>query len=89
MVKSPAASRPVEPAALKGVDQFVGEQLTLLRMKAGVSQTELAELLCVPVSFVEHFEAGAKRIGATQLFKLAGHLNVPVATFFGIELEVA
>ncbi len=89
MVNSPASSKPVFREERPGVDQFVGEQLTNLRTKAGASQIELAELLSVPLSLVQDFEAGTKRIAAAQLFKLAGHLNVPVAAFFGIELEVA
>ena len=71
------------------VDEFVGSKLEELRLASNQSDSDLGTLLSVPTSDIPKFVSGRKRISAAQLFVLARHFGVPVAAFFGIELEAA
>jgi transcriptional regulator with XRE-family HTH domain len=72
-------------AALVGqgaVDLHVGERLKSFRLRYGISASEIAALLSVSQRQIQRFEAGHKRISASQLFMLARHFDVTVAAFF-------
>ncbi len=67
---------------LNAVDVHVGERVQLCRTQLGIAREELARALGVDAETMASFETGHRRIGAAQLFALAGELNVPIAYFF-------
>jgi len=68
------------------VDVIVGRRLRELRMLAGLSQSDLAATIGLTFQQLQKYERGVNRISASKLYLLAGHLCVPVSTFF-VDLE--
>jgi len=66
----------------KEVDEFVGDQIRMLRLLRGVSREYLAEKLNVPFYKIGRYERGEERVGASKAVRLAEVLKVPVAYFF-------
>ncbi len=64
------------------IDAYVGERVRLRRTLLGISQTKLAEVLGVTFQQVQKYERGTNRIGASNLYKIAKALGVPVSYFF-------
>jgi len=64
------------------VDIHVGKRLKAFRVRESLSSADLASVLSVTPRLIEVFEAGRKRLSASQLFILSRHLDVPVAAFF-------
>jgi len=79
----------LRPGGGPSVDQFVGDKLKNFREEAGESQAAVASILRLSLAEMHKLELGKKRISASQLFVLARHFNVPVASFFGVKLEAA
>ena len=63
-------------------DGIVGNNIRVLRLERGMSQTRLAEKLDVTFQQVQKYENGANRVGAGRLFKIAAVLGVPVKMLF-------
>lgn len=57
------------------------------RVKAGLSQSDVAEKLGVSVSSYSGYERGARDPSVAQLTKLAEILSIPVAVFFGSKMQ--
>lgn len=72
-----AASRKPDP-----IDTFVGTRIALRRAAMGLSQTALAQRLGVSFQQVQKYEAGANRIPASRLHRLAVVLATSPAAFF-------
>ena len=64
------------------IDVHVGKRLRLLRLSAGMSQTQLAEAVGVTFQQVQKYEKGSNRISASRLFELASILGVDISFFF-------
>lgn len=71
------------------VDRFVGDKLRGFRESTGLALQDLAAHLAISCEKIAEFEAGTVRIPAPTLFLLARRFGVPVAAFFGIDLERA
>ena len=65
------------------VDVQVGSRIRLLRQRAQMSQTDLAEQLGVTFQQVQKYEKGMNRIGAGRLTKIAAVLGMPVSELLG------
>jgi len=68
------------PASL--VDKSVGSRIRSRRIELGLSQEHLANALGTTVAQIGSWEAGASRIGATNLRTLTKILDVPPGFFF-------
>ena len=68
------------PASL--VDKSVGSRIRSRRIELDLSQEHLASALGTTVAQIESWEAGASRIGATNLRTLTKILDVPPGFFF-------
>ncbi len=64
--------------------QIVGTQLRARREANGQTRIDVAALTGVAEAVVDAWESGEAQIPAGQLYRLAKHFRVPVASFFGI-----
>lgn len=64
------------------VDQHVGKRMKARRVGLRISQTDIGKKLGVTFQQIQKYENGSNRIGASNLFKLAGALKVQVSYFF-------
>ncbi len=74
--------RPWGPEVLRLIDEHVGRQLKERRLTIRITQLELAEILNVPKSLLEKYEAGEVSIPAGNLFKAANVLEVRTGYVF-------
>lgn len=63
------------------------EQLKMLRKEKGLSQQELADMLCVVRQTVSKWEKGLSLPDADMLIKLANALGISVNELLGIQME--
>jgi transcriptional regulator with XRE-family HTH domain len=68
--------------AAGSVDRKLGERVRARRLKIGMSQERLADLLGVTFQQVQKYEKGVNRIAASRLHDIAAALEMPVARFF-------
>ena len=71
------------------VDFEVGRRVRLERLKAGLSQTALAEQIGVTFQQVQKYENGTNRVAPGRLSQIARILNLPISSFFEIEAKDA
>ena len=64
------------------VDRWVGSWVRIKRTSRGMAQQEFCKLLGMDGNDLAAFEAGAKRINANLLFRIAKSLDVPPDYFF-------
>jgi DNA-binding transcriptional regulator YiaG len=64
------------------VDMWIGSRVRIKRTSRGMSQQEFCKLLGVSGNDLAAFEAGAKRINANLLFRVAKSLDVRPDYFF-------
>jgi DNA-binding transcriptional regulator YiaG len=64
------------------VDVWIGSRLRIRRASRGMSQREFSKLLGIDQSDLAAFEAGAERIKANLLFRIAESLDVRPDYFF-------
>ena len=64
------------------VDAAVGERIHVLRLERGLDRNELAASIGASAHDVQMFEAGARRVGAARLARIAKALGVGVGAFF-------
>lgn len=64
------------------VDRCVGARLREIRMRAGLSQHDLAEKLGISFQQVQKYEKGANRLSASKLWQACKALKVPIASLF-------
>lgn len=69
------------------LEQF-GERVRSLRLKAGLSQEELADLIGIHRTYIGGVERGERNLGLMNVLRIADALNIaPAALFKGIERE--
>jgi transcriptional regulator with XRE-family HTH domain len=64
------------------VDRWIGSRVRIKRTSRGTSQREFCELLGIGRNDLTAFEAGAKRMNANLLFRVAKSLDVRPDYFF-------
>jgi transcriptional regulator with XRE-family HTH domain len=64
------------------VDTWIGSRVRIKRTMRGLTQQEFSELLDMDPNDLAAFEAGAKRINANLLFRIAKSLDVRPDYFF-------
>ncbi len=69
--------------------QVLIKLLRQFRLDAGISQSDLAELLHKPQSFVSKYESGERRLDILELRQVCRALKVKLADFVGrLETEL-
>jgi transcriptional regulator with XRE-family HTH domain len=69
------------------LDAAVGERIRFLRLKRGLSQNQLAAAIGASAHDIRMFEAGAIRVGAARLARIARALHVDIVAFFELASE--
>lgn len=64
------------------VDLHVGKRLKARRVGMRISQSDIGKKLNVTFQQIQKYENGTNRVGASNLFRLADALEVPVSYFF-------
>ncbi len=64
------------------IDAYVGARVRLRRTLLGMSQEKLADALDLTFQQIQKYERGMNRIGASNLYKIAQVLHVPISYFF-------
>jgi DNA-binding XRE family transcriptional regulator len=64
------------------VDAWIGSRVQFKRTSRGLTQQECSDLLDIDRNDLAAFEAGAERINANLLFRIAKALDVGPAYFF-------
>ena len=73
----------VDPAAHgSSIDMWIGSRVRVKRTSNGMTQHEFSKLLAIDRNDLAAFEAGARRINANLLFRIAKSLNVQPGYFF-------
>ncbi len=63
-------------------DCLVGNNIRILRLEKGLSQSDLAERLGITFQQIQKYEKGINRVGSSRLARLSQVLNVSVGRFF-------
>src|SRR5215831_1117075 len=63
-------------------DMEIAKRVRALRLRRGISQTELGGVLDVTFQQVQKYETGTNRISAGRLQQIAEVLDVPVTYFY-------
>jgi transcriptional regulator with XRE-family HTH domain len=64
------------------VDVLVGQNIQILRIQRGLSQTELGRQVGLTYQQIQKYERGNNRLGASRLSHVAEVLRVPIVTLF-------
>jgi len=64
------------------IDCLVGNNIRILRLERGLSQSDLAERLGVTFQQIQKYEKGVNRIGSGRLARFSQVLGVSVGRFF-------
>lgn len=64
------------------VDVYVGNLIRIYRVRAGLTQTQLAEKAGVSFQQIQKYEKGVNRVGVGRLTSIARALKVPITAFF-------
>lgn len=63
-------------------NQIAGRNLRILRIRSGMTQLALADLLAVTHQQVQKYESGKNAIPAFTMLRLARHFSVHMESFF-------
>jgi transcriptional regulator with XRE-family HTH domain len=69
------------------LDQLIGRNIRLYRLRRGLSQTALGDQIGVSFQQVQKYENAANRVPASRLVHIARLLDMPMDAFFGHEAE--
>ncbi len=72
---------------MSAVDTLVGYRIRQVRTRSGMSREALGRAIGASAADIEAYEAGAVRVGARRLGRIAAALGVGVASF--LEDDVA
>ncbi len=66
----------------KTLDEFIGVQLQILRLKQNLKRIDLANLLNVTTEQIRKYELGKNRLTAKALYIISYNYNVDMSFFF-------
>lgn len=69
------------------LDQLIGRNVRLYRIKSGLSQTALGQSIGVTFQQIQKYEKAANRVPGSRLIQIARLLDVPVAAFWSGDAE--
>ena len=64
------------------IDCLVGNNIRILRLERGLSQSDLAGRLGITFQQIQKYEKGINRVGSSRLARLSQVLGVSVGRFF-------
>lgn len=64
------------------VDELVAQKIRSYRIRRGLTQTALANVLGVTFQQVQKYEKGVNRVGAGRLFEIARHFGIQIQDLF-------
>ena len=64
------------------IDKVIGKKLLALRVKHGLTQTDIGYIIDVTYQQVQKYEKGSSRMSASMLINIAKHFAVPIQYFF-------
>lgn len=68
--------------ATNAIDEHIGGKVRERRLKMGMSQEQLAELIGVTFQQIQKYEKGVNRVAASRLYAMTGALDVEITYFF-------
>jgi transcriptional regulator with XRE-family HTH domain len=72
----------VATRAAMPVDALVGQNIRILRLQRGLSQSDLGRQTGLSYQQIQKYEIGANRLGASRLSRIAEVLQVPILALF-------
>jgi transcriptional regulator with XRE-family HTH domain len=63
-------------------DIIIGKKIRELRTISGISRETLAKKMDITVQQLQKYEVGGNRISASNLYKIANILKIPITEFF-------
>lgn len=71
---------------LRKIDVQIGHRLRELRIRRGLSQEALGDMLGISFQQVQKYEKGSNRLAGSTMWDISQRLDVPITWFFeGIE----
>jgi transcriptional regulator with XRE-family HTH domain len=70
---------------VKSIDRRVASRIRARRLRVGMTQQQLAELIGVAFQQAHKYERGISRVTAGRLYYIAAALQTPVSYFFATE----
>lgn len=64
------------------IDVQVGQRISLLRERAGLTQVDLGKAIGVTFQQVQKYEKGTNRVSASRLVKIADYLDCSIESLF-------
>jgi transcriptional regulator with XRE-family HTH domain len=64
------------------IDAYVAERVRAARIKSGMSQEKLGDLVGVTFQQIQKYENGINRISAGRLYQISAVLGLPIMFFF-------
>jgi transcriptional regulator with XRE-family HTH domain len=71
--------------SVKSIDRRVASRIRARRLRVGMTQQQLAELIGVAFQQAHKYERGISRVTAGRLYYIAAALQAPVSYFFATE----
>jgi transcriptional regulator with XRE-family HTH domain len=71
------------------LDQLIGRNIRLYRIKSGLSQTALGESIGVTFQQIQKYEKAANRVPGSRLIQIARALDVPVDALWDGDAETS
>jgi len=68
--------------SVRDLDVQIGQRIKAARQAQSMSQTLLANRLCITSQQVQKYEKGSNRVSAARLHDIAYVLGMPIAYFF-------
>ncbi len=72
---------------VRSIDRRVASRIRARRLRVGMTQQQLAELIGVAFQQAHKYERGISRVTAGRLYYIAAALQAPVSYFFASEEE--
>jgi len=69
-------------AKAKAFDSLIGKNLHKFRVKKGLTQKQLGDLLGLTFQQIQKYENATNRVSAARLFMLSSILEVPLISFY-------
>jgi transcriptional regulator with XRE-family HTH domain len=77
-----AGKKTLRPELSRHIDRRVAHRIRERRLRLGMTQQKLAQLIGVAFQQAHKYERGISRISAGRLYYIASALEAPIAWFF-------
>jgi transcriptional regulator with XRE-family HTH domain len=77
-----SVAKPNKGRSTAAIDDHVGGRIRERRIRLGLTQQQLAEMIGVTFQQAHKYERGINRVSAGRLFEIARALSAPITYFF-------